>query len=319
MTPVNMSDPVYHDEYAARAHLEAVRWPNGVICPHCEEDGKLGDKARPLNGDSMGDGWFYCPVCQDKFTVRTKTVWERSHIPLHKWLLASRLMASSKKGISAHQLHRTLEITYKSAWFLAHRLRESMKDAAPTPLGGKGRVIEADETFLGPAKDVFSNEKGWQKERGTGGKLKVLTLVERRGGAKSVHIPDLTLPNIRKIVLENSDTESRLHTDEANHYKRLGKKFEKHEAVNHHKGEYVRGDVTTNNVEGYFSIFKRGMIGVYQHCSEKHIQRYLHEFDFRFTNRISLGIDDSERTTRVLKGAAGKRLRYRGLGGRKAA
>lgn len=315
MTPINMSDPVYTDENAARAHLEAVRWPDGVVCPHCNAT----DEARPVNGDSMGSGWYYCPNCKDKFTVRTGTVWERSHIPLNKWLLASRLMASSKKGISAHQLHRTLDITYKSAWFLAHRIREAMKDTDPSPLGGEGRVIEADETFIGPSKDVFSNESGWKKERGTGSKRKVLTLVERRGGARSVHIPDLTAPVIRKIVLENADTESRLHTDEANHYKRLGRKFAKHEAVNHHTGEYARGDVTTNNVEGFFSIFKRGMTGVYQHCSEQHLQRYLYEFDFRYSNRASLGVNDSERTTLTLRGAVGKRLRYRGFGKRAAA
>src|SRR5258708_5303772 len=157
MTPIELSDPVYHDEEAARKHLEAVRWPHGPVCPYCGTT----DQNPPLAGESMGPGWDYCTACKDKFTVRMGTVYERSHIPLHKWLLAARLMASSKKGISAHQLHRTLKITYKSAWFLAHRIREAMTDTDPLPLGGKGKIVEADETFLGPSKDVFSNEKGW--------------------------------------------------------------------------------------------------------------------------------------------------------------
>lgn len=309
MMPVELSDPVYHDEEAARLHLEATRWPNGPICPLCG----VTENIRPLNGNSMGPGWYYCPACKDKFTVRIGTVWERSHIPLHKWLLASRMMASSKKGVSAHQLHRILNITYKSAWFLAHRIREAMRDTDPAPLGGKDKVIEADETFLGPGRDVYTNEKGWQKERGTGGKIKVLTLVERGGKARSVKAQHLKVGDVQKFIAANASTESELNTDQARHYRKLGKVFAKHELVNHSIDEYARGSVTTNTVEGYFSIFKRGMIGVYQHCGEQHLQRYLQEFDFRYSNRAALGVDNSERTTRALKGAAGKRLTYRAI------
>ena len=195
-TPIELSDPVYSSEDAARLHMEMVRWPDGVVCPHPNCGSKTG--ARPVQGDSMGPGWFYCTACQDKFTVRTGTVWERSHIPLHKWLLATRLMASSKKGISAHQIHRTLKITYKSAWFLCHRIREAMADNDPAPLGGEDQVVEADETFIGPSKETFTNDKGWQRERGTGSKRKVLSLVERGGRVRSVKIETLQVQDIQK-------------------------------------------------------------------------------------------------------------------------
>jgi transposase-like protein len=307
-TPVELSHPIYHDEDAARSHLEAIRWPNGPVCPYC---GSLGETVRALAGESMGKGWYYCGECQKKFTVRVGAVYERSHIPLHKWLLGFRLYASSKKGFSAHQLHRTMNITYKSAWFMAHRIREAMNDSDPAPLGGKGKVVEVDETFIGPAKDIYVNERGWMKERGTGTKRKVITLVERGGRARSIKVDDLSAKTIRKVLFENIVLDSRLHTDEAHHYRKPGVEFAAHERVNHSAGEYARGDVTTNTVEGFFSIFKRGMVGIYQHCGEKHLQRYLNEFDFRYSNRVALGIDDAERTTRAIKGASGKRLTYR--------
>jgi hypothetical protein len=263
----------------------------------------------------MGPGWFYCAACQDKFTVRTGTVYERSHIPLHKWLLGFRLMAASKKGISAHQLHRTLGITYKSAWFMSHRIREAMKETDPSPLGGKDKTVEADETFLGPDGNqdnyVFVSGKGWQKKRGVKNMNKVLTLVERGGKARSLKIETLTAKEIGPVLEKNIAKESELHTDEGRWYKKPGKKFAGHETVTHQKGEYARGKVTTNTVEGYFSIFKRGMIGTYQHCGEQHLQKYLAEFDFRYSNRAALGVDDAERTTRVVKGAEGRRLMYR--------
>ena len=308
MNPLtDLSNPIYTNEEAARKHLEALRWPDGVVCPFCG----TAEATRPVNGPSMGLGWYYCGACKDKFTVRVGTVYERSHIALHKWLLGFRLMASSKKGISAHQLHRTLNVTYKSAWFMAHRIREAMRDTDPAPLGGKDKVIEADETFHGPGRPVYSNERGWRKERGTGGKLKILTLVERGGKARSVKAAHLKAADVRNFVLGNASTESELHTDEARQYLRLGKKFAKHEAITHSEGEYARGAVTTNTVEGFFSIFKRGMRGVYQHCGEQHLQRYLQEFDFRYSNRTALGVDDAERTNRAVKGAEGKRLTYR--------
>jgi transposase-like protein len=315
MTPTEMSDPVYHDEEAARLHLEALRWPSGQpVCPLCG----VTDQARTLNGDSMGPGWFYCSACQSKFTVRTGTVWERSHIPLHKWLLASRMMASSKKGVSAHQIGRTLNITYKSAWFLCHRIRESMRDTDPTPLGGVGKTIEADETFYGQPGTIIHPDKGPRKG-GTHGMQRVLTLVERGGKAKSLVADKLTAKDVQKFMAANASSASELNTDESPLYTTLGKRFVDHQTVNHSRGEYGRGSVTSNTVEGYFSIFKRGMVGVYQHCGEQHLHRYVTEFDFRYSNRAKLGVDDAERTTRTLKGAVGKRLTYRRASVRPAA
>ena len=233
-TPELLSDPVYHDEEEARLYLQEVRWPDGVYCPYC---GTL-DDIKPLGGDSMGPGWFYCAACQDKFTVRVGSIFERSHIPLHKWLLAFRLMASSKKGVSAHQLHRTFGITYKSAWFLAHRIREAMKPSEPPTLGGEGKVIEADETFYGfagshePDNWVFVNEEGWvRKTRDE--KMKVMTLVERGGGAHSIHLDRLTSEEAYAALTAFADQKSELHTDEAHMYERIGKRFAAHEAVNH--------------------------------------------------------------------------------------
>lgn len=323
-TPELLSAPEYHDEDAARLYLQEVRWPDGVYCPFC---GAL-DDIKPLGGESMGPGWFYCPACQDKFTVRVGSIFERSHIPLHKWLLAFRLMASSKKGVSAHQLHRTLGITYKSAWFLAHRIREAMKPSEPPTLGGEGQVIEADETYYGvagshdPDNWVFTNDQGWvRKTRDE--KMKVMTLVERGGRAHSVHIDRLTSEEAYAALTAFADYKSELNTDEAHHYERVGKRFAAHDAVNHTNEQYARYEkskdgkrklITTNTVEGYFSIFKRGMIGVYQHCGEKHLHRYLAEFDFRYSNRKALGVEDAERTERAIKGAAGKRLTYRRTG-----
>ncbi len=309
-TPTKLSDPVYHDEDAARAHLEALRWPDGVSCPHC---GGL-DKIKVLGGKSMGPGWWYCGSCDDKFTVRVGTVYARSHIPLHKWLLGFRLMASSKKGISAHQLHRTLEITYKSAWFMAHRIREAMNDADPTPMGGGGEPVEVDEAYLGSPGYVLKNKpegSSWQMKRGHGDKMQIVTLVERGGRARSVKVDDMTSATVSAVISRNVKPDTRLMTDESAIYNKIGRKMKSHETVQHKRKEYARGDVTTNTVEGYFSIFKRGMKGVYQHCTDKHLQRYLYEFDFRYSNRAALGVDDGERTALAIKGAEGKRLTYR--------
>jgi transposase-like protein len=314
-TPEELTHPVYHDEEAARLYLQEVRWPDGVVCPYC---GTL-DGIKPLGGDSMGPGWFYCESCQDKFTIRVKSIFERSHIPLHKWLLAFRLMTSSKKGVSAHQLHRTLGITYKSAWFLAHRIREAMAPTDPPRLGGEGKTVELDETFIGragshdPDSWVFVNGKGWVSKSDE--KMRVLTLVERGGGARSVHVDRLTARNVYSFLVASANLGSTLNTDEAPSFKRPGSRFRAHDTVVHKAEEYARREggrlITTNTVEGFFSVFKRGMKGVYQHCGEKHLHRYLAEFDFRYSNRVSLGVDDVERTVRALKGAEGKRLTYR--------
>ena len=227
-------------------------------------------------------------------------------------------MASSKKGISAHQLHRTLGITYKSAWFMAHRIREAMNESGGSPVGGKDVIVEADETYLGSGGYEFHNEKGWKKKRARGDRMVVVSLVERNGRARSVKVDNLTAKTMRKAVLDNASTDSTLMTDEAKYYPNIGKKFAAHARVNHMKGEYVRGAVSTNTVEGFFSIFKRGMIGTYQHCGEQHLQRYLNEFDFRYSNRVALGVDDAERTMRAIKGAEGKRLTYRRANGKAA-
>ncbi len=264
----------------------------------------------------MGPGWWYCEACKDKFTVRTGTVYERSHIPLHKWLLAFRLLSSSKKGISSHQLARTLNLTYKSAWFLSHRIREAMSDTDPAPLGGHGKTIEADETFLGKSEKPtasFVNGIGWvvNEAKGSKAKMKVLTVVERGGKARSVKVDSLRASDLRPHLVTKASRKSRLVTDEAGYYKGIGQEFAAHETVNHSAEEWVRGDVHSNTVENYFSVFKRGMRGTYQHCSEAHLQRYLHEFDFRYSNRAALEVDDCERTTRAIKGAEGKRLQYR--------
>jgi hypothetical protein len=215
-------------------------------------------------------------------------------------------MASSKKGISSHQLHRILEIQYKSAWFLAHRIREAMRDGKLSPMGGSGRFVEVDETYIGRLQGQKKNPRG-----GAGHKNAVLTLVERGGSARSFHIDSTTIAQVAPIIRENIKRETRLMTDEAPVYKEVGREYDSHETVNHSAYEYVRGEVTTNTVEGYYSIFKRGMKGVYQHCAEKHLHRYLSEFDFRYNHRIALGVDDQDRADKAIKGMVGKRLTYR--------
>ena len=302
-----LSKKYFHDEKAAFAHLEASLWNDGVICPHC---GSL-DSARRLQGvkDKKGrvrNGLWKCYAkeCRKQFTARVGTVFESSHIPLPKMLQAVYLMTASKKGISAHQLHRTLEITYKSAWFLAHRIREAMRDGTLSPMGGAGGIVEVDETYIG-------KQAGHAKAKGAAHKNIVLTLVERGGRARSHHISSFGLAEVVPIVRTNVRRESRLMSDEARQYVGIGQEFAEHGAVNHGEYEWGRGDIHTNTVEGYYSIFKRGMKGVYQHCSEKHLHRYLAEFDFRYSNRVALGVDDKGRADRALKGIAGKRLTYR--------
>jgi transposase-like protein len=305
----DLTDPIFHNEGAARAYFESVRWPDGKpICPHC---GVVGHATR-VCGLSHRPGMFQCNSCHEPFTVTVGSVMESSHIPLHKWALAFRLMASSKKGVSAHQLMRNLNLgSYRTAWFMAHRVREAMADRDPEPLGGKGKTVEIDETFIGKPDQTFVNGKGWQAKRGTATKRKVLTMVERGGRSVSVKVEDLSVQTLKDVIGKHVVLDSTLNTDEAQHYKALGRQFSKHEAVNHSEGEYARGETTTNTVEGFFGIFKRGMVGVYQHCGEQHLQAYLNEFDFRYSNRVGMGVDDIERTHRAVKGAEGKRLTYR--------
>ena len=301
----NLTNPIFTNEAAAVAHMEADRWPNGPICPLCNDE-----NVTKMGGQTQA-GMFLCNACRGKFTIRTGTVFERSHIPLHKWLLATHLMASSKKGISAHQLHRMLGITYKSAWFMAHRIREAMAPAkGSAPIGGKGKAVEADETFI-------QKKSGKKKHAGAGGyahKIAVLSLTERGGAIRSGMIDGANTIEVRRAIRAHVDPESTLHTDGAQFYRHMGV-VAKHVAVDH-KSEYVRypkgGEpVHTNTLEGYFSVFKRGLVGTYQHIGEQHVDRYLAEFDFRQNNRTKLGVTDDMRAARILKGADGKRLTYR--------
>jgi len=295
----DLLNPIFTNEEAAIDHCEADRWPNGVVCPHC------GSVSVHKMGGKTQAGMFLCNDCRDKFTVRTGTVFARSHIPLHKWLLAMHLMASSKKGISAHQLWRMLGFgSYRTAWFMAHRIREAMGDSNPEPMGSGGGTVEADETYIG-------RKPGRKKARGVGHKMAVLSLVERGGRARSFVITEFDGKTLSDILEKNVSKQANLRTDEYPTYKQYGHHFASHETVNHSKEEYVRGDAHTNTIEGYFSVFKRGMRGTYQHCSEQHLQRYMNEFDFRHSNRVALGVDDNTRANRILKGAEGKRLTYR--------
>ena len=304
-----LSKPYFHDEKAAFDKLESIVWPDGPVCPHC------GGVERFYDLSKTRMGLRKCAQCRKQFTVRIGTLYERSHIPLHKWLQATYLLSSSKKGISAHQLHRMLEITYKSAWFMCHRIREGMKETKPAPMGGEGQIVEADETYIGNKKrskrtDVLLPGKGWVKRGGgTGTNYKIVSLVERDGRARSVHVAAITSNSVGSILRTNVIRKTTaLMTDKANVYKSVGKEFASHESVDHGKYEWSRGIVHTNTIEGFFSIFKRGMKGIYQHCSEAHLQRYLHEFDFRYSNRK---ITDSERVEIALAGIVGKRLTYR--------
>jgi transposase-like protein len=259
-----LSDLHYHDEEAAYAFVEVRVWPEGRVCPHC---GTVGHSGK-LAGKSTRIGVYKCYDCRQPFTVKVGTIFEASHIKLYVWLQAMFLMSSSKKGVSANQLHRTLGITVKSAWFLAHRIREAMMDTSRSPLGGEGKVIEADETYFGGKQRVVSKKTGRIFGRqGPGGKAKVVALVERGGKARSFKVDYVNAPTISKILLENASTKSALMTDEAGVYPSIGLQFANHEAVMHSAEEYVRGNVHTNTIEGFFSIFKRGMRGIYQHCS----------------------------------------------------
>ena len=299
-----LSAPHFHDEEAATAYVETRVWANGITCPHCGN----ADEARigKLAGKSTRIGVRKCYACRKPFTVKVGTIFESSHVPLHLWLQAIHLMAASKKGISSNQLHRILGITLKSAWFLSHRIREAMRrDVKAPPLGGKGKPVESDETFLWNKSGIKTARPGGMDKRA------VLSLVERGGEVRSFHIDRANGERILPIVKENIARESRLMTDEARHYGPIAGHFASHETVNHHADEYVRGDVYTNTIEGYFSIFKRGMRGIYQHCAEKNLHRYLAEFDFRYNGRVALGIDDTMRADKALKGVSGKRLTYR--------
>ena len=301
-----LTAPHFHDETKAREYLEAIRWPNGPVCPHCGvEGGHYQIKAKTEGSKTAArPGLYKCADCRKQFSVTVGTVFERSKVPLTKWLMAAYLMCSSKKGISAHQLHRTLGVTYKTAWFLAHRIREAMIVAPTGLLGSGGGTVEADETYIGRKKGAKKGKAGW------GHKMQVFSLVERGGQVRSMRISGKMFDGIKE-GLKQVAPEAHLMTDDARLYWKVGKAFASHGRINHSKGIYGLGPIHTNTVEGFFSVFKRGMTGIYQHCSEDHLQRYLTEFDFRYNHRSSLGIEDGQRMVDTLKGIEGKRLTYR--------
>ena len=303
--------PIFNDEDAARAHLEALLWPQGPVCPRCG----LVNEATLMCGKSHRPGLYNCAPCDKPFTVTIGTVFERSHVPLHKWLYAAHLMAASKKGISAAQLHRQLGFgSYRTAWFVAMRLREAMRDTGSDFLGGEGKVVEADETYYGkPAEmpELRTSGKPFLKRKPSArAKRPVVALVERGGRAKVFHVAVADKATVSALVMANVHPASRLHTDESRLYTGAADVFAAHETVKHSTGEYARGDVNTNSAEGFFGVFKKGMTGVYQHCSEKHLSRYVDEFAFRHNARMALGFNDADRAQMALKGAAGKRLTY---------
>jgi transposase-like protein len=308
--PATFQDPIFHEEDKAREALEAIRWPEGPICPHCgnsnpEKIAKVEGKKR-----THRPGLYYCNECKGQFTVTVGTVFERSKIPLTKWWMAAHMFNAGKNGVSAHEIHRTLGVTYKTAWFMMHRLREAMKELSPEPMGGEGQVIQADETYYGnSSKRAKSYRKGHRHKEG------VVALVEPQGRARVFHVKPATAAKVREILVTNVHRTSELHTDESNLYPQVGREFAAHKTVEHGvnlSGFFVGKDgATTNAVENFFGNFKRSMRGTYRFCGEQHLQRYLNEFQFRHNNRVGLGVNDGERTAKALKGIEGKRLTYR--------
>ncbi len=300
-----LTDPIFHNEDAARAHFEALRWPDGRICPHC---GTIGNSTL-MQGKTTRPGLYKCKDCRKPFTATMGTVYEKSHIPLHKWLLATQLIVSSKKGISAHQLFRQLGFgSYRTAWFMAHRIREAMMPLETTPMGGNGGTVEVDETFIGREPGVDRARGGFKH------KMKVLSLLDRTTGEKrSIVVDTITIAEITPILRENIAREAHLLTDDAGQYRFMSQHFASHNTTPHMRGVYVDYDnptIHTNTIEGSFSIFKRGMRGIYQHCGKQHLHRYLAEFDFRYTNREATGCNDDDRAMRAIQGTVGKRLTY---------
>ena len=302
-----ISSKCFHNEETAYAWVESLLWPNGPVCPHC---GGF-DRISKMGGNSTRIGTYKCYQCRKPFTVKVGTIFESSHVPLRHWLQAMFLLASSKKGISANQLARTLGCTLKTGWFIGHRIREAMKDLgiAVAPMGSGGGIVEADETFLG-------RKQGRKVRTGYGHKMAVMSLVERGGKVRSFHIAKTGREEAERIINANVSHEARLMTDSASYYRHGEFDVADHQTVNHDIGEYARYPkdepvIHTNTVESYYSVFKRGMKGVYQHCQEKHLHRYAAEFDFRHNNRIALGVNDEARFESMVRGIVGKRLTYR--------
>jgi transposase-like protein len=303
----DLSNPIFHNEEKARDWLEARIWPAGPVCPHCG----VVDQATRLKGKSHRPGLYQCNACREPFTVTVGTLYERSHIPLNKWLMATHLMMASKKGVSSLQLHRMLGVTKKTAWFMAHRIRESLRPASSaSPLGGPNKVVEVDETYVGG--------KAKNRKNHIPPKEPVVALVEREGRVRSYHVANVDGENLRPILKEQIDKATHVMTDDSTVYPPITGEFAGHSTVNHSIEEYVRcgGFIHTNTIENYFSIFKRGVIGVYHHVSEQHLKRYLCEFDFRYNEREALGVDDAARMSKSIPGIVGRRLTYRRIGGR---
>jgi transposase-like protein len=307
----NLNQPQFQNAEKAREYLESQVWPNGRVCPHC---GVIGEHY-VLKGKSSRPGLYKCADCREPFTVTVGTVFERSKVGLHLWLIAVYLMSASKKGISAKQLERMLGVTYKTAWFMCHRIREAMTANPRDMLGGPGSsgIVEADETFWGNAADDEGTKYPAGVMRGIGHKMKIFSLVERQGEKRSFHVPNVTAATLGPILKAQIAGSARLMTDEGKWYIKPGKNFASHETVNHAKEEYVRGDVTSNTVESSFAILKRGLTGTFHSVSEQHLQRYANEFDFRWNTRQSLGFNDQMRFNVALSGINGKRLTYRRL------
>jgi transposase-like protein len=297
-------EPQFQTEAAAFAYVEAHLWPDGAYCPHCGEC----ERVKRMNGKTTRIGLHKCYACKGHFTVRQGSIFESSHLPLHLWLQVIHLFCASKKGISTRQIQRMLQCSMKTAWFLGHRIREAMREGDLAPFGGGGGVVEVDETFYGREVGVEVPRGGYSH------KMKVLSLVDRASGRARSHVIDsVSLNEIAPILDANMSREAVLITDEATVYRHIGWNFSDHRSVNHTRGEYVsRQDKTlhTNTVEGFFSVFKRGMIGVYQHCDKSHLHRYVAEFDFRYNYRVRLGVDDVARASKLLVAAKGKRLTY---------
>jgi transposase-like protein len=300
MAEAILNQPQFQDANIAREYLEALRWPNGVVCPHC---GCVGQHYK-LAGKAHRAGLYKCSDCREQFTVTVGTLFADSKVPLHKWLQACFLMSCSKKGISSKQLERMLGVSYKTAWFMSHRIREAMTSEGGGLLGGNSNPVEVDETYWG---NVGKQAKG---ARGFAHKMKVVSLVERNGQKRSFHVAAVNAETLRPILKAQINKKARLMTDDARVYKKIGKEFASHESVNHSAGEYARGDVTTNTVESSFAILKRGLYGTFHNVSEQHLQRYANEFDFRWNHRAKLGFTDAQRMNSALKGIAGKRLIY---------
>ncbi len=316
----NLSHPMFHNDDAARAHLEAIRWPHGPNCPHCGNADQETIAKVEGRKKSHRDGLYYCNACKGTFTVTVGTVMERSKVALHKWVLAFHLYAASKKGMSAHQLHRMIGVTYKTAWFMSHRIREAMMEDVDSsgPIGGETDIVEADETYIGKAEDqkapVSRQGRPYKSKKFGTRKQTIFSLVKRGGSVRSFVVKGATTKQIQDILFRNVPRDTALYTDESRIYHDMRWHYAEHQTVKHSAGEYVRGNVHTNTIENVFSVFKRGMRGVYQHCAEKHLHRYLAEFDFRYNRRSALEISDSQRANDAIRGAIGKRLMYQQTG-----